>query len=60
MFPYEYQGQDDTIMKTISDISVRIINWESGVEYGCVSFDAQSSSDYCYDKHLRYNVSCYL
>jgi len=60
VFPYEYwHDQGGMIEKTISDISVKITDWESGVEYGRVSFDAQSSSDDCYYQHLIYKVSCY-
>ena len=43
-------------MKTISNVSVKITNWESGVEYGSVSFDGQSNSYDCY-RHLIYKVS---
>jgi len=43
----------------IPNISVKITDWESGVEYGRVSFDAQSSSDDCYYQHLTCKVSRY-
>ena len=56
MFAHEDRSQDD--MKPISNVSVKITNWESGVEYGSVSFDGQSSSYDCY-RHLIYKVSCY-
>ena len=56
LFAHEDQGQDD--MKTLSNISVKITDWESGVEYGSVLFDGQSNSDDCYH-HLTYKVSCY-
>ena len=57
IFAHEDQSQDD-MMKTISNISVKITDWESGVEYGSVLFDGQSNSDDCYH-HLIHKVSWY-
>ena len=45
-------------MKTISNISVKITDWESGVEYGSVLFDGQSNFNDCYH-HLTHKVGCY-
>ena len=56
IFACEDESQDD--MTTISNITVKITDWEGGIEYGSVSFDGQSSSYDCY-RHLIYKVSCY-
>ncbi|KAF8813532.1 hypothetical protein BYT27DRAFT_7181092 [Phlegmacium glaucopus] len=57
IFAHENRGQYD--MKTISNISVKITDWESGAEYGHVSFDGQSNSYDCYH-HLTYKVHEYI
>ena len=56
IFACEDESQDDMTM--ISNISVKIIDWESGVEYGSVLFDGQPDSSDCY-RHFIYKVSCY-
>lgn len=56
IFADEYCPED--YWKKLSKIRVKVVDWESGEDYGYVKYDGHITPEDCYS-HFTYKVGCF-